>query len=38
MEPFFPLSRNIVHARVVLLGFQIYTDQDVLLLTDSFSA
>ena len=23
MEPFFPLSRNVVHTRVILLGFEV---------------
>ena len=39
MEPFFPLSRNVVHTRVVLLaGVQTYTNQDTLSLSDPFLA
>ena len=37
MEPMFTIALNVVHTRVVLLGFQNYTDQDMSSLTDSFA-
>ena len=38
MEPFFPLSQNVVHTRVVLYRVRSYTDQDMSSLSDPFLA